>query len=60
LHQVGTSSLLIYMMHGHTYIKQFYYFYLLSVASHLYIGGKTEGQVLIPGARHGLYHPNQR
>jgi len=21
LHQVGTSSLLIYMMHGHTYIK---------------------------------------
>jgi len=23
LHQVGTSSLLIYMMHGHTYIKIF-------------------------------------
>jgi len=22
LHQVGTSSLLIYMMHGHTYIKE--------------------------------------
>ena len=22
LHQVGTSSLLIYMMHGHTYIKR--------------------------------------
>jgi len=21
LHQVGTSSLLMYMMHGHTYIK---------------------------------------
>jgi len=21
MHQVGTSSLLIYMMHGHTYIK---------------------------------------
>jgi len=21
LHQVGTSSLLIYMMHGHTYIR---------------------------------------
>jgi len=21
LHQVGTSSLLVYMMHGHTYIK---------------------------------------
>jgi len=25
LHQVGTSSLLIYMMHGHTYIKGLYY-----------------------------------
>jgi len=23
MHQVGTSSLLIYMMHGHTYIKSF-------------------------------------
>jgi len=23
MHQVGTSSLLIYMMHGHTYIKFF-------------------------------------
>jgi len=22
LHQVGTSSLLMYMMHGHTYIKE--------------------------------------
>jgi len=24
MHQVGTSSLLIYMMHGHTYIKYIY------------------------------------
>jgi len=24
MHQVGTSSLLIYMMHGHTYIKCFF------------------------------------
>jgi len=24
LHQVGTSSLLIYMMHGHTYIRNMY------------------------------------
>jgi len=24
LHQVGTSSLLTYMMHGHTYIKLVY------------------------------------
>jgi len=26
LHQVGTSSLLIYMMHGHTYIKLIFLF----------------------------------
>jgi len=28
LHQVGTSSLLIYMMHGHTYIKVFWNLYV--------------------------------
>jgi len=26
LHQVGTSSLLIYMMHGHTYINFWFVF----------------------------------
>jgi len=30
LHQVGTSSLLTYMMHGHTYIKSEYTFLALS------------------------------
>jgi len=25
LHQVGTSSLLTYMMHGHTYIREHYF-----------------------------------
>jgi len=32
LHQVGTSSLLIYMMHGHTYIKWHYVFGMTDVA----------------------------
>jgi len=45
MHQVGTSSLLIYMMHGHTYIKLFvcYWTVLLDVyrllTSHWKMGG---------------------
>jgi len=38
LHQVGTSSLLIYMMHGHTYIKIYStFFYMLGPAFHLQV-----------------------
>jgi hypothetical protein len=38
----------------HQQIEQFYYFYLLSVAGHLYIEGRAKGQVLIPEEHHTL------
>jgi len=41
LHQVGTSSLLIYMMHGHTYIKYTHVLYAIhavhALTSNIYI-----------------------